>query len=156
VQLAADLRAEAPAGEPLPSECIAALAPLAKGERMSCDVFRGEFRGFEDALAPEQMLATGPESNPADHVRAFASRFAYSAESTRALLAQHLANACAARDSPNDVANLAPPQCGLEARVFNPIGCVLAEVAMANYGRYHQREREFDALARRLAPTPPP
>jgi hypothetical protein len=156
VQLAADLRAEAPAGEPLPSECIAALAPLAKGERMSCDVFRGEFRTFDGMLAPEQMLASPAESAPFERVRAYASRFAYSAEGTRALLARHLANACAARDSPNDVANLAPPQCGFEARVFNPIGCVLSEVAMADYGRYHQREREFDTLARRLAPTPPP
>lgn len=156
VQLAADLRAEGPADEPLPEACVAALAPLAAAERMSCDVFRGEFRGFEDALAPEQMLATGPESSPADRVRVFASRFAYSAEGTRALLAQHLANACAARDAPDDTANPVPPQCGLEARVFNPIGCVLAEVAMADYDRFRQREQDFDALVRAFGIASPP
>ncbi|MBK6726365.1 MAG: hypothetical protein IPG63_03755 [Xanthomonadales bacterium] len=146
VQLAADLRAETPPGTPLPAECAAALAPIAEIERMSCDVYRAEFQGMADLMEPQRMFASGSRPSLLDRARVLGARFVYSPGATRALYATHLARACAALAAPPAAAPMSPPACDLEGRVFNPLGCTLAEIGMADYDRYRLREHDVDAL----------
>ena len=152
VQLVADIRAELPAGQPLPAECAAALAPLMEAERQSCDVYRAEFAGMDASLDPGTMFASGPEPGLGDHAKAFAARFVYSGEHTRALLATTLAKACAAsRSTAVATAAESEPRCDRTARVFNPLGCILADISLPDYGRYPRREQDVDALLHTVA-----
>lgn len=152
VQLVADIRAELPAGRRLPAECAAALAPLVEAERQSCDVYRAEFAGMDAAIDPGTLFASGPEPGLGDHAKAFAARFVYSGEHTRALLATELANACATLRSPA-AANVAASEdrCHFVEHAFNPLGCILAEIGSPDLGRYLRREQDIDALLQTFA-----
>lgn len=147
VQLVADIRAELPAGQPLPAECAAALAPLVEAEHQSCDVYRAELAAWDAALDPTTMFASGPDPGLGDRANAFAARFVYSREHTRALQATGLAKVCATLRAPAATSAPAPEtRCSLTARVFNPLGCILADVGLPDYSRYQQREQDVDAL----------
>ena len=147
VRLVADIQAELPSAQSLPAGCAAALAPLVEAEHQSCDVYRAEFAGIDAAMDPCTMFASGPEPGLGDHAKAFAARFVYSGEHTRALLATELAKACAALRSPAvAIAVETETRCDRTARVFNPLGCILVDVSLPNHGHYWQREQDVDAL----------
>jgi hypothetical protein len=147
-QLYADLRAELPADFPLPPSCTAAFAPLPVEQRMACDVFRSEFRMLDNTLAQELHGFGDPEHSWRDRAMAVA----LNREATVALMAPHYRDACKRLRQPVRAWQDWPvePGCPWQHRVFNPVGCIIYDMAMPNYLDYLRRERDLEGQLRLL------
>lgn len=158
-QLYAAMRAELRTDFPLPEVCTHAFAPLQTTSRMACDVFRSEFQMMDLTLQREMSSHAGIGGwfdRPA--------AWLLNREATAALLAPHYRTACRLllrpiREWPSTPLEV---HCPWQQRLFNPVGCVLADIALPHYLDYLKRERDLEgqlrllALADHLASQPDP
>src|SRR3546814_14346833 len=87
-RLLAQVRAELPAGQPLPVACEAALAPVSVEELSICETMRCEYSSSAaaiDAIDDPKLAGT---------MQAALNRLVYDPEKTRALIAGNFAPAC--------------------------------------------------------------
>ena len=149
IQLYADIRAELPPDAVLPEPCEQAFAPPRAAERMSCDVFRSEFKAVENSLEREPLGLSGSGRGWQDAaLDALLNR-----EATLAMLAGGYRRACAHLALPLDAWPPLPvePDCPMQQRLFNPVGCALARIGAPNYLPYLRRERDLEGHLRLLA-----
>ena len=151
------MRAELPLDHPVPAVCAQAFAQPQPSERSLCTAMRLEFAmGAQAMRDPGGAIAAfnnepGATPNPAQRLL---GKLLFKPEATVAYHAQTLAPFC---DSALDALPVAqwpknPPPCGLDDRLFNPIGCTLADIATPNlYRDYAQRPRTAEDQLRLLA-----
>jgi hypothetical protein len=145
--LLAQLVAALPAGQALPSECAAALAPTTDAELDLCPAMVGEFALMRSAATMEpqpdtglvdQLLLRGVDSE----------RMAY-------LMAPHYATFCgepalaqARADRRFDAPTVPPSTCPRWEFLFDPIDCILVDISISGgtaFPRYFDRRTDTAA-----------
>lgn len=145
-KLYADIRAELPAGHPLPTRCAEAFGPPTPSQRASCDVWRHEFALFENALRPE-MLGDDTEAYFGNALERLSLRWLLNREATLALVAPEFRQICTLAQQPvADWPAVQVPGCRLSQRLFNPLGCWLTDIAAPDYRSYLRRDRDGEGM----------
>ncbi|MCB1553447.1 MAG: hypothetical protein KDJ14_06525 [Xanthomonadales bacterium] len=150
--LYADMRGELPAGVALPADCRAAFGLPRAEERQSCDVYRAEYRMLDAAMQP-QMLAQGPgEPAGLDGMRRWFADIAINQKAMSARSAERFAALCAVLDTPSKQIRQAiragVHACGVAEKLFDPVGCILSDIASPAYTDYWKRDRDWEGSVR--------
>lgn len=155
VALYAEMRAELPRDYPLPDSCSRAFAPAQMTERQSCDVYRSEFRMFEGAMRPEMLVQGHGEGEAPSFVRAWMADMVINQQAGTARAAERFAALCATIDLPAERAGAAlrslSGQCSWMDSAFDPLGCILMDIASPAYVDYWKRDRDWEGSLRLLA-----
>ncbi len=151
--LFADMLAEIPADAPLPESCANAFAPIAHADLSICDSMKIEFRMSESTLNQIDAADTQVflfEDNQR-HAPGFVGLLLFNKRATRALSVPLIASYCT-RDSAiveeagrlriASVWNIG----GLQGILFNPIGNILAAIAIPDYAQYLSRLRDLQTM----------
>src|SRR3546814_9267147 len=138
-RLLAQVRAELPAGQPLPVACEAALAPVSVEELSICETMRCEYSSSAaaiDAIDDPKLAGT---------MQAALNRLVYDPEKTRALIAGNFAPACSSATRAMLAADERPgwpqeprPRLRMEC-LAHMAGCILADIAAPAYSGYGLR-----------------
>ncbi|MBD8527263.1 hypothetical protein [Pseudomarimonas arenosa] len=147
LNLYAAMRAELPAEHGVPAVCRQAFAAPSDDERQSCDVFRLEFQLQERLFEPGGFEAFHASDSDGQWLRTIGTELLINQEATLALGAERLAQTCAAIQLPSAEMRadrrVESAGCALLGRIFNPMGCVLADVAAPDYQTYLLRDRDW-------------
>jgi len=154
VEVFADIRAELPREHPLPPDCAEAMAAPVPEQRQSCDVYRAEFAAVEHTFTHLYSSAVPGERSWRERARDMLIAGLVNREASLATMAPGYWQSCVALGLPM----VAWPErldtglrCRTDERFFNPVGCVLAELAVPNTLTYLRRERDSEGLLRLLA-----
>lgn len=144
LRMTIEIQAEAPAAHP--QSCQSAFRPLADRELLMCTVMRGEFDYMRHATRTHYLETQGSWWD------IFGERL-YNRRHTEARLALPLAWYCQDQHAERvrlRSATPAPPefQCSVWQAAYNPIGCILAEIASPTFDRYYLRTLDLDARLR--------
>lgn len=153
--LYAELRAELPLDHPVPESCVRAFAPPQPIERQSCDIYRSEFRMLEAGMRPRMLVQGHGEGEAPAFVRTWFADLAVNQRAGAARMAEWFAAACAAIDMPAERADAAPRsgtgRCSTVEKIFDPLGCILSDIATPAYVDYWKRDRDWEASLHLLA-----
>lgn len=147
LQLYADMRAELPADFEPAEVCRVAFSAPRADERMSCDVYRSEFRFNERLLEPASIQAMQKGDEDSHWLGATGAELLINREASLGLGAQNYWHHCQLIGSASEDEVLAiRPQdngCGWLGRLFNPMGCALVSIALPAYGDYAKRDQDW-------------
>lgn len=153
--LLADMLAELPRDHALPPECTAAFAQPLELEAGVCRALLSEGRWVSAGMRTAAVQAPGAASGK--EVPSWASRMLFDPERTAARGAPKFAWYCSgqaqaliARDEPL-LDPTPPPSRWSLACASNPIGCILADIALPAYRDYGMRLQDADARLRTTA-----
>ena len=150
-RLLADMLAEMPNDEPMPTECAKLLSAVQPNEVSMCHAMRGEFR-FMSEVIDTMTLDLQRQKGVMQSV-------IYDGDMTRAMAAVPLAPYCSADADAAFEADKAVPSANYAGMfrlqcVSNYVGCVLANISSSSFDTYGQRHRDTLAAKRLLAALP--
>ena len=147
LQLYADMRAELPADFEPAEVCRVAFSAPRADERMSCDVYRSEFRFNERLLEPASIQAMQKGDEDSHWLGATGAELLINREASLGLGAQNYWHHCQliGSASEDEVPAIRPQDngCGWLGRLFNPMGCALVSIALPAYGDYAKRDQDW-------------
>lgn len=153
-QLFLQMLARVPRDEALPASCDAAFSGTTPEENTLCPAFRGEFERLQDAL---RQASNDPSMSRETHVPGWLMPVLYStalSEGDGAMLYAPACSADADRRIATDTAYLADEDAPSLARlecVGNFAGCLLAQIAAPQNGRWFARVQDANASLRLIA-----
>ena len=151
--LFAEMLAAMPADAPIPQQCRAALAEVDPSELSLCEAMKGEFAFGDNAM--RDLANSREEGRNGGPV--FARNFLFDAETTSAMNARNMGQACSkriegmiAQDAPVQLLPV-ERQWGRRFACFaNALGCMLSDIAAPAYADYLLRRQDYGMKLRLL------
>ncbi|MEO8742805.1 MAG: hypothetical protein ABI365_06395 [Lysobacteraceae bacterium] len=152
--LVAEMLAELPADETLPSECGTAFAPIPDDALSICDAMKTEFQIYAATLRQISSPTNSNQLSRNDSRFKDASvRLLYNSNASVALLAPGFASYCTQdadvqRESERMDTATYWQVCGVQGDLFNPIGCILLSLPKTkeSYAKYPLRMRNMQLM----------
>lgn len=135
--------------------CPEVFAPLADSELDQCPVMRNEYLAFENTLAQMSDADLMAAYTGGSSVGGILGRRLFNSEHGLQVMARHIGAFCGsahqARIAARSAAPLPPaPICTTLDWAFDPLGCDLAQIGLANYDEYYRRGLDLDGRLRLL------